>query len=346
MATESPYLGQELDIGEIRLLTISSTESGLAISTEPHMVTEDLLFDAVSYVWGTAPATVETTCNGKPFLVTSTAYEMLVHLHRFRPSPQRPLWIDAICINQDDADEKAIQVPFMRRIFSRAVQVIIWMGPSTPDTEVFMAEFPRVLKLAKDWIPTLTEPYVLWETNRWPQDDNPFWSGCFHLVSREWFRRLWTFQEAVLARKAIVLSGASWIDLDIFVDFVVSGHYGKIPYFPPNSPQVDRLTWDNIDSISNYRKWIINQGVSVLAINIPYLLQNMRYRHVKEAVDRVWAVAGLFEEDVQKELAPKVDYSVQARKDYFKTFIDLAKVVLSRSGELDLLSVGLLVADS
>lgn len=114
---DSPYHGQDLSRGEIRLLTVVSTEPGLELSTERHSLAEDLEFEAVSYVWGTAPATVEAICNGKPLLVTPTIRDMLEHLHLYRLAPQRPLWIDAICINQYDMDEKAIQIPSMHNVF-------------------------------------------------------------------------------------------------------------------------------------------------------------------------------------------------------------------------------------
>ena len=44
--------------------------------------------------------------------------------------PEEPwIWIDALCINQDDKEEKAIQVPLMGEIFSKAQSVFVWLGP-------------------------------------------------------------------------------------------------------------------------------------------------------------------------------------------------------------------------
>ncbi|OJD30287.1 heterokaryon incompatibility protein [Diplodia corticola] len=339
---DSPYHGQDLGSGEIRLLTIVPTESGLELSTKPHKVTEDLEFDAISYVWGTAPPTVAATCNSKPFLVTPTAHEMLAHLHHHRPVPHRPLWIDAICINQKNLDEKAIQIPFMRDIYSRATQVIIWMGPSTPGTDAFLADFPRVSKIARDWISAGTDPRS-WKAEKWPGPHDPFWTGCHQLVRNVWFRRLWTFQEVILARKGIVFCGSSYVDLEEFIDFVINGHFGTTPFIPPTevsgSLEDEHVAWEELRTIQRYRDIAITDAKPVEAIDVPALLEKLRTRRVLEKVDRVWAVTGLFEEGVQSELAPKVDYSLEARTDFWKTFVHFARIILAKAGPLCLLCV-------
>lgn len=340
---DSPYHGQDLSRGEIRLLTVVSTEPGLELSTERHSLAEDLEFEAVSYVWGTAPATVEAICNGKPLLVTPTIRDMLEHLHLYRLAPQRPLWIDAICINQYDMDEKAIQIPSMHNVFSQAAQVSIWMGIATADTDAFMAEFPRVSDIARNWVSTGTDPYApeAREACTWPTDSDPFWRGYFYLLHEEWAQRLWTFQEAVLAQKAIILCGASRIDLDDFLNFVIEGRYGTTTLYIPEAPNYScrsLFAFEGFKAIRIFRDHIKGSGV-VEAHNIPHLLSCLRHRRMKERVDRVWAVTGLFDKDVQKDLAPKVDYSIGGRKDYSRTFVDFAKVILARSGSLSLLSL-------
>jgi hypothetical protein len=45
---------------------------------------------------------------------------------------ERYLWIDAICINQADADEKGMQFTMMGSIYAQASRVLIWLGPPSP----------------------------------------------------------------------------------------------------------------------------------------------------------------------------------------------------------------------
>ncbi|UPX12688.1 uncharacterized protein EKO05_0003227 [Ascochyta rabiei] len=99
---KSPYDGQALKPCEIRLLTIIWTTSNeFKLQTECHTLTGDLEFDAISYVWGTSPASVAITCNDAVLAITPTAFEMLGYLYLFKPEPKRPIWIDAICIYLD-----------------------------------------------------------------------------------------------------------------------------------------------------------------------------------------------------------------------------------------------------
>ena len=123
---DRPYSGQALKPDEIRLLTIIWTTSDqFELRTESHLLTPDLHFDAISYVWGSAPASVRVKCNDGMLMLTPSAFQMLGYLYLYKPEPQRPIWIDAICINQNDAEEKAVQVPLMHRIYSSAKTVLV-----------------------------------------------------------------------------------------------------------------------------------------------------------------------------------------------------------------------------
>jgi hypothetical protein len=55
--------------------------------------------------------------------------------------PESWIWVDALCINQDDDEEKAVQVQKMDRIFSFAQQVVIWLGKPTPHTRLAFEYF-------------------------------------------------------------------------------------------------------------------------------------------------------------------------------------------------------------
>lgn len=48
------------------------------------------------------------------------------------------LWVDAVCINQDDLDEKMTQIKLMGDIYSLAERTVIWLGPAENDSDVAM----------------------------------------------------------------------------------------------------------------------------------------------------------------------------------------------------------------
>ena len=108
------------------------------------------VFEALSYVWG------KTTNPSKIFVAdlvsavgstplehyletTSNLYDALQELRD--PTLPRIMWIDAVCINQDDLEERSSQVNFMAKIYSYANQVVIWLGPvdGTKTQELFTA---------------------------------------------------------------------------------------------------------------------------------------------------------------------------------------------------------------
>ncbi|KAF2024588.1 HET-domain-containing protein, partial [Setomelanomma holmii] len=86
----------------------------------------DLDCTTLSYVWGNSRFPKAISCNNTDFLLTRNLYSALYHLRK--PDQDLMLWIDAICINQENDDEKAEQVRRMGEIYRRARETIIWLG--------------------------------------------------------------------------------------------------------------------------------------------------------------------------------------------------------------------------
>ncbi|KAK8034897.1 heterokaryon incompatibility protein-domain-containing protein [Apiospora rasikravindrae] len=87
-------------------------------------------FQALSYTWETPSESGVrgiTLC-GRPHSVTANLYAALRRLRQKTAS--RAMWIDAICINQDDLEERAAQVALMKQVYSKAREVLIWLGDS------------------------------------------------------------------------------------------------------------------------------------------------------------------------------------------------------------------------
>jgi hypothetical protein len=90
-------------------------------------------FYALSYTWGKPDFCHTIICNGSDIKITPNLFDALRHLRLEKRS--RTLWIDAICINQNNMDEKSIQVPLMKHIYSQATGVIIWLGLEDESTK-------------------------------------------------------------------------------------------------------------------------------------------------------------------------------------------------------------------
>ena len=109
-------------------------------------------YEALSYAWGDKSVTRSITVNDMDFQVTLNLYQALQYLRL--PDQSRVLWIDAICINQDDNVERCHQVQAMGDIYMNAVKVIVWLGESDADSDFavrFINEISSTLKKAYRW---------------------------------------------------------------------------------------------------------------------------------------------------------------------------------------------------
>lgn len=96
-------------------------------------------FTALSYVWG-PPGPSSILCNDDYTIgITPNCRDALLALrnyhsnltHRRGRQGVLTIWIDAICINQQDDGEKAVQLPLMGTIYTFAEAVYVWLGNGT-----------------------------------------------------------------------------------------------------------------------------------------------------------------------------------------------------------------------
>ncbi|KAA8564775.1 hypothetical protein EYC84_010547 [Monilinia fructicola] len=92
---------------------------------------------ALSYVWGSSTDKKTILVNGMEMQVTQNLHIALLQLRKSNWVRRRVnIWIDAICINQDDLDEREMQVKLMRDIYAIAWQVVIALGAATSNTAI------------------------------------------------------------------------------------------------------------------------------------------------------------------------------------------------------------------
>lgn len=122
------YKYDMLQEGHIRLLKVSRRTpfSGLRCRIIHIPLLEAPPYEAVSYCWGTDPATKLLVIDGKAMHVLDSVWDVLHHRYSIRQ--ERLLWIDSVCINQKDDIEKGQQIQLMRVIFTRATGVLAWLG--------------------------------------------------------------------------------------------------------------------------------------------------------------------------------------------------------------------------
>ncbi|CAG7558763.1 unnamed protein product [Fusarium equiseti] len=192
-----------------------TTNDRLAILRGP----DNKTFDAVSYVWGNGAHDIPLYCKaeGTYLYVSAVVDEMLRSLRKGHK--ERRLWVDAVCLNQKDNQEKSIQVQQMGQIYRMADKVHIWLGPAEATTRLTFA-FLRTLVAKFEPLPGQamdpTTEEILQTFEETFQHRN--FQSVLGLLQKSWFTRRWTLQEGFLARDAILRCGDSKVSWHWFTE--------------------------------------------------------------------------------------------------------------------------------
>lgn len=160
MSSEQPSLYRPLDASkyEIRLIKLALNEREDEIVCRLIITTIENAppYEALSYTWGSEENKVPILVNGQTLEVTRNLYQALLTLRRkyTRRNGElhtitgftRTLWIDAICIDQSNLDERTSQVRLMWSIYARAREVVVYLGDEEEDGSIGM-EMARLLDL-------------------------------------------------------------------------------------------------------------------------------------------------------------------------------------------------------
>ncbi|EFQ34705.1 heterokaryon incompatibility protein [Colletotrichum graminicola M1.001] len=130
---------------EIRLLELDSSDSGSLLHgsfANVRLGSEQAQYEAVSYTWADVSGD-STRC--KPMFIgpfwdivsiTRNCENALRSVRISCNGPPRKIWIDSLCINQDDEKERSAQVALMPRIYAGATGVLVYLGPASEDSDM------------------------------------------------------------------------------------------------------------------------------------------------------------------------------------------------------------------
>lgn len=162
---------------------------------------EMLHYEGLSYVWGDLQEWRLIQVNGCPFQVTLNLENAQRYLRLC--SLTRVLWIDAICINQRDENEKAHQVRRMRQNYSNATRVLVWLGEASDD-------------LGPDQELTNAMSFLAGSSLDNQAESVPFKTGVKKLLQKPWWSRMWVVQEVFAAEQPPLVGFKDmWIEWDM-----------------------------------------------------------------------------------------------------------------------------------
>lgn len=129
----------------VELFSIQESENVKIFLHETNLI-DAPAFQTLSYEWGEPTRTHPVACGDGHILVTTN---LLAALKRLRlPSLRRYVWIDGLCINQEDVKERTQQVSIMDRIYKAGDKVLIWLGEEGPGIEEALAKLDRIGQLS------------------------------------------------------------------------------------------------------------------------------------------------------------------------------------------------------
>lgn len=213
-------------------------------------------YTALSYVWGSTELKRYIICNGHLKPVTLNLYDVLWELARGHHEVPRLLWIDAICIDQDDNEDRTTQVQLMSSIYLKAKLVLVWLGNPSINSDKKLERFLTALGS--------NSPVNLKDTEYYQDGMRS------HAIQAKWFSRIWTFQEICLAKTAAILHNRVLIPWDQFVSAMPSELY-------------------SIEAIQTTRR-AIDTGQN---LTVDALLSVTASRQAEDSRDRLYGVLGL-----------------------------------------------------
>jgi hypothetical protein len=126
--------------------------------------------------------------------------------------PDSWIWIDQLCINQEDLEERGHQVSMMGEIYSSAFWMLVWLGAKDEHTNTAIQAVKKLADANGDLINSTILPYVEQAEEVYYAADIPYispneWQALASLFLRQYFRRMWVVQENILSQTTLGLCG-------------------------------------------------------------------------------------------------------------------------------------------
>lgn len=351
----------------IRLLHFESAEyessnarSQKVCSLNTFSIDEAPMYMALSYTWG-CPLNdptyfdifsqdqtwiLDDTDNAKRIRVGFNLYKGLQRISRLNGNIKY-IWIDALCINQADLVERGKQVSLMGEIYSKAEQVVVWLGDCHPEEarqiwEVHYELAPAIRELIVE------EGFAAMSTGDWDEDymvekfslDNIFDSSWWIIYQNffrrmRWFSRAWCFQEFVLARRvAFMLADRqiAWEDLLVVAQFLFFSGLSGVVFEPEEQDAPHARPGALLIQLADFGQWVKwcksgdphgleimqqalgFQGQEKLAWKLfEEALLTIRLMQSTDARDRVYAALGILQLEPSNKNIIVPDYSLDIR---------------------------------
>jgi hypothetical protein len=317
-------------------------------------------YDALSYAWGSQKRNFHIQIGTRGLGLNPTiavTLNLITALKRLRHSQEtRVLWIDQVCIDQSNVEERERQVSRMRDIYSGADAAVVWLGDHDYDTKLLESMYKELSAL-----PSVTENrggVLMLDQSalRKMMDMGSIGDGLSRnrrdllerFLNRAWFRRAWVYQEAVVAPRVEMVWGYLALPFDFVTGLIMSVY--SIAKSEEGGEWHMRLKqtkgFGPLRAIFYDRQAYRENKMDFLNI----LWHARKYLEATDHRDFVYSFLGFYEPndwDIEKmaKLRISPDYSVKELTDpkyksaVEKAFTKLAYTLIQNSGSLDILQL-------
>ena len=337
MQTRYPPLDEKRS--EIRLIEIRSddgvemVECRLSISS----LEDNPKFTALSYVWGSPTITEDIILNDELFPATINLAAALkyVKTHWCNNFPDRNsksfrLWVDAICINQKDSNERNSQIGLMRDVYSKAELVLSWLGHGVDGVDIAFDALRTIAKETRDSGTEYTGVEWLKSYPTWWNDSAESWEAIENFLQLPYWHRVWIFQELVLGKYLLFIHGYTALNYE---DLAEAGNWFQCTGFLIRGGTIEKpsflslyiwllLTFDFRTAAISRIKVVKQQRLKNNPWELFYSSSGLR---ATDPRDHVYGLLGLQDFNIVP------DY----RKDLGSVFKDLVDAWIQDSGRLD-----------
>ena len=332
-----PYVYESLAGGtssptQIRVLHLlpGTKEDDIRCSLRHVAISQRVPYEALSYTWGSPDRCYQVECDGFYLRVTSTLQEALRTMRY--PDKKRTLWIDQLCINQEDIQERNSQVTIMHLVYKHATRTVVFLGsvkePEQPKTVLSTWKlFSELRKASESRVgDTMKE--------------------CQVLFAHPWFRRVWILQEISMSNTVKIIvyyngNEMTWDKLSVAAAWF--GQYSpgqefRFFQFPPSVRQHEMIvtTWtamtvsgpsyfsclDRYGALTNkYNEWFYTRFFLWLEPRLTEVLQDSRFCLATDPRDKVYSLLNLLSSGTaQAEFAwlLDVDYTLPVAEVYLR----------------------------
>jgi hypothetical protein len=317
------YQYKQLEPSEFRLVEIRPARMATVKCLIKHFsVDEPPSYVAISYAWGDAGDTRNIQVQGASIGISVSLYGALEALRQKTVAVL--VWVDALCIDQQNQDERTQQVQLMAHIYTKAKSIAIWLGPEADDSS-----------LAIDFLIAMADKYSF------PDEVSSLISvvvgrrgldAVVLLFEREYWRRLWVVQEVFNAKDITVYCGSRQVNWSVFklASSAFARHRDDLEYHFTGTSSGNRqssriisrdhfthsqvLIYQGPRSLPDI-SWVAKLGEeSLLAV-----LRACRRKLASEPRDKVFGILGLLPQEIREEFPP--DYS-RSLKDVYIDVVD------------------------